>query len=288
MKLIYFSIAAALLFSCGTSTKEGEAMNDKDSVGKIADNVKVGAEVPNAKNIYVGDFVAAVYKQVKEMTSVNRITISIDEMVNGKIKGHSIVAGNNRPFEGTYAEDRGAFACEVKEPGDDKYDGAFSFVLKPDSQIIRGTWTANDKGLAVSARTYYLKQSTFRYDPQLQVDSTFVEQTLYNKTLDEDSEFERISDGILKVNASAQELRKEDIENLYKGDLEIVRNAIYARHGYSFKNRRMRYLFDKFVAWYIPLSTDVSKELTALELKNIELIKRYEKHAENYYDSYGR
>jgi hypothetical protein len=67
-----------------------------------------------------------------------------------------------------------------------------------------------------------------------------------------------------------------------------MRNAIYARHGYSFKNRQMRYFFDNFVDWYVPVSTNVQPQLTKLETANIALIKRYEKHAEKYYDSYGR
>jgi hypothetical protein len=38
----------------------------------------------------------------------------------------------------------------------------------------------------------------------------------------------------------------------------------------------------------MPVSTDVRNDLTDLEKKNIELIKRYEEHAEKYYDEYGR
>lgn len=75
---------------------------------------------------------------------------------------------------------------------------------------------------------------------------------------------------------------------MYKTDLEIIRNTIYARHGYSFKKRKIRTIFDRHLEWYIPFSIDVSKELTEIEQKNIALIKRYEKHAETYYDSFGR
>jgi len=38
----------------------------------------------------------------------------------------------------------------------------------------------------------------------------------------------------------------------------------------------------------MPVSTDVRAQLTDLEKKNIDLIKRYEEHAEKYYDEYGR
>jgi hypothetical protein len=74
---------------------------------------------------------------------------------------------------------------------------------------------------------------------------------------------------------------------MYKGDLEIIRNAIYARHGYSFKNRKMRYVFDQ-IDWYNPVHVDIRSDLTDLEKKNIDLLKRYEGHAVTYYDSFGR
>jgi hypothetical protein len=99
---------------------------------------------------------------------------------------------------------------------------------------------------------------------------------------------ELISEDAVKYNASADELKKEQVENMYKGDLEILRNAIYARHGYSFKGKRMRFIFDTYVNWYIPLYTDIRNELTELEKKNIDLLKRYEEHAQNYYDVFGR
>ena len=66
------------------------------------------------------------------------------------------------------------------------------------------------------------------------------------------------------------------------------RNSIYARHGYSFKNRKMRYFFDNYIDWYMPVNTDIRNSLTDIEKRNIELLKRYEEHAENYYDEYGR
>ena len=99
--------------------------------------------------------------------------------------------------------------------------------------------------------------------------------------------YEMITTDITNKNASTDLLSKEDVENLYQADLEVLRNSIYARHGYSFKNRRMRYVFT-YVDWYMPVSTDVRNELTDIEIKNIELIKRYEQHAEKYYDTFGR
>ena len=67
--------------------------------------------------------------------------------------------------------------------------------------------------------------------------------------------------------ASLVPLKGKDVENMYKADLEVMRNAIYARHRYSFKNLRMRLLFDNYVDWYMPVSTDVSSVLTELKIR---------------------
>ena len=82
-------------------------------------------------------------------------------------------------------------------------------------------------------------------------------------------------------------LKKADVENLKKGDLTIIRNTIYARHGYSFKNRPLRVFFDA-QPWYIPVHTDITTDFTDIEIKNIELLMSFEENAAEYYDSFGR
>lgn len=77
------------------------------------------------------------------------------------------------------------------------------------------------------------------------------------------------------INASVVKLQKKDIENMYAQEMEMVRNLIYARHGYIFKKPEYKSIFEK-VDWYIPVSDDVSKDLTELEIQNIEMLKRYE------------
>ena len=90
-----------------------------------------------------------------------------------------------------------------------------------------------------------------------------------------------------KYNASADVITKVQAANLKKADLFVLRNAIYARHGYSFKKPQLRMYFDQ-QSWYIPVSTDVRNELTGVEKKNIALLMRYEKNAKEYYDVFGR
>jgi hypothetical protein len=38
----------------------------------------------------------------------------------------------------------------------------------------------------------------------------------------------------------------------------------------------------------MPVSLNVENELTEIEKKNIDLLKRYENHADKYYDEFGR
>jgi hypothetical protein len=89
------------------------------------------------------------------------------------------------------------------------------------------------------------------------------------------------------MNASSKVLAKEEVENLKKGDLTIIRNSIYARHGYSFKNQPLRVFFDA-QSWYIPVHTNITSDFTEIEKQNIELLLRYEKNAAVYYDRFGR
>ena len=71
-------------------------------------------------------------------------------------------------------------------------------------------------------------------------------------------------------------LRKCDIIGLSKKELRIMRNWIYARHGYSFRSQDLINYFSKF-EWYHPKYSEVPyNSLTDIEQRNIELIKRYE------------
>lgn len=234
------------------------------------------------RGYYVGDFEASQMKNDKDPSYRNKINVSIDSVVGSKITGHSVVAGNSRPFVGTIRER----VVTAKEPGDDPYDGVFEFTLQPKGTRIDGSWTANDKKLAVTKRKYTLHKTAFRYDPHQKLDG-IGRGWVYSPGLEGSGRGEKLTADAYKFNASDTVLQSRDVENMYKRDLEVTRNAIYARHGYSFQNRDMRYFFDR-VSWYVPVSTDVTAQLTDLEKRNIELLKRYENHAASYYDRFGR
>lgn len=237
---------------------------------------------------YVGEFIAKEYNEESPYTYSNKITISVDSISVGKLFGHSIVAGNNRPFNGSIEYKNNSYSARVSEPGDDKYDGEFSFTIYPDSLKINGIWNSYKKDILVTKREYSLGKRDFVYNKENKIPEEKDWNTLYEQNPRFPDKIELISAEISKINASNTLLSKSDVENLYKGDLEIIRNSIYARHGYSFQNRKMRYFFDNEIDWYMPVTTDIRNELTETEKKNIDLLKRYEDHAESYYDSYGR
>jgi hypothetical protein len=60
-------------------------------------------------------------------------------------------------------------------------------------------------------------------------------------------------------------------------ELKVMRNEIYARHGYIFKTAKdMKNYFSK-QSWYTALHDDVSGLLSAAEKRNIQLIQQYER-----------
>jgi hypothetical protein len=190
-------------------------------------------------------------------TPPNKITIFIDQLDDDVIRGYSVCAGLDRPFSGTYNESDGKITATMKEPGDNKNDGVFEVVITRSPLSLTGKWTPNNA--AMQSREYTLTRQNFSYDPAA-------------------GQYPQ---------ASARLLTDDDVNNLLKDELRVMRNEIYARHGYSFKTKDMRLVFDN-KDWYMPISTDVRQKLTALEKKNEKTIKHFEKYADESYDDFGR
>jgi len=75
--------------------------------------------------------------------------------------------------------------------------------------------------------------------------------------------------------ASTRYLTEADLAGKSAEELKIIRNEIFARHGYIFTTPSMRDYFSK-QSWYKPTANDVNSMLTPIELANIALIKKYE------------
>lgn len=59
---------------------------------------------------------------------------------------------------------------------------------------------------------------------------------------------------------------EDDLAGLDAEELRILRNAIFAVHGYKFKSSELQEYFSKF-SWYEPLSNDVSGMMNSIEQK---------------------
>lgn len=320
-KNIFILIITLVIISCNSKIKDSESKIKIEKGTEIIEKKKIIEEMTpnditekkvktnsNNSEEILGSWIGYFKEDAKERYTEkgiyvdegfywnreNKINLSIDKIIDSLIIGHSVVAGNNRPFKGKLMN--GMF--HVKEPGDDKYDGEFKFTITEDK--LTGKWTAY-KNIDIKNRKYELTKKVFAYNPDIMLEqvkeyvdwNTFTEE----KTLEEydegefeewiTKEFASATKLIYTINASNTLLKKNDVENLKKGDLTIIRNTIYARHGYSFKNRPLRVFFDA-QSWYIPVHTDIKSEFTEIEKENIKLLLRYEKNAIEYYDYFGR
>ena len=268
----------------GADKKAETAKTKETSTNKVSNG--------NVLGYYMGGFTPVNFDEKNDVYHENKITISIDSLNKTTLMlyGHSIVAGNKRPFEGNYQVTDSGYVAKVDEPGDNRFDGSFKFTIKPTEKKMIGIWDAFKKDFSATSTKYKLDKKKFVYDPEEGLGDSFPYQKLYNSAKAKEyftrtGEF--LTADVIKVNASSQVIAKEEIANMHRGDLEVIRNSIYARHGYSFKTRKMLFVFNH-VDWYMPVSTDVRTQLTDLEKKNIALLKRYEKHSKRYYDSFGR
>lgn len=76
--------------------------------------------------------------------------------------------------------------------------------------------------------------------------------------------------------ASEKYLTSDYLSKFSKYDLKIMRNEIFARHGYIFQTDDLKDYF-KSQNWYTQSFNDVSSFLSNIEKSNIELIKNLEK-----------
>ena len=336
-KLIYFLTIALALTSCENDIKDTESIVEVEQGTEVVDSSplpELKGEVPEPIEYvqqedtvggligyWVGYFErnddggwekAIAADEGFVWNRQNKINISIDWINDTVVQGHSVVAGNDRPFTGTvkhYSNDSYygiGYLFNVVEPGDDKFDGEFTFEIvnteKNGYQLI-GTWEAYGD-IDIKQRKYTLEKRSFLYDPNqlLEHVSRYIEWENFTETKIEESgdyeegdeyytwiekEFATATEKIYEVNASNTLLIKEDVDNLKKGDLTIIRNTIYARHGYCFKNRPLRVFFDA-QPWYIPVHTNIRDEFTEIEKANIKLLLSYEENASEYYDYFGR
>ena len=306
MKKINLILLVLFIITACKNEKINQLESDEPIVEQSVEQSDLAEDVGLWFGLFVADSID--YDNENYYSSINRISILIQKITKDNlVEGFSVSAGNKRPFKGKLIKTDSTDYIVVNEPGDHKYDGTFKFNIAKNYDSIYGIWISKRKDLPVYSRKFNLKKTEFSYNPELilkpqifeydeGIEETYpVVDWFSNKTKKEEYDGEEYvinvnraaSDAIYKVNASTKKLTEKELKNLRKLDLEIIRNSIYARHGYSFSNKGVRQYFD-FVEWYVPLFTNVEDKITPIEKENIALLKRLEKYAEDHYDQFGR
>jgi hypothetical protein len=315
MKLFYFLICVSFLtISCKEAIKNDVKFVAEQSFEeiqfiepKVSNSLVVNIK-EDLLGYWVGDFNAnlsdeemdTIYGNEKYSNLITRkITFSIDEIKGDSIIGHSISAGNISPFKGVLFENTSGFTMTVDEFKKAKTDGNFSIQIKKTDSVMKGNWEAyKPSELMIYKRNFDLKKKLFVYDKEATLNNTFYntdksKNITITDTIDdevevyEDTEYFSTTQRLFEKNASNEELTSDFVSNLSKADIFILRNSIFARHGFAFRDKQLRVYFEQFY-WYMPVFGDVKDELTEIEKKNIDLLLRYEKNAEEYYDTFGR
>lgn len=223
------------------------------------------------------------------------ITISVDGISSDQVTGHMIVAGMIHFFSGKVEKDGPKYLFTAQTDGRDRFNAKLKLNVAEGDSVLSGSWKTTGKQ-NVMAYTNRLYKKAFHYSPaqelvpQLYTDYRKMK-TITTKLDDGKTELATgvftSTDDLFKYNTSSTLLTNEQAANLKKADIFLLRNSIFARHGYAFKKDQLSFYF-MIEPWYVPISTDVNNELTAIEKKNIEILTRYEKNAEGSYREYSR
>ncbi len=285
MNKIILVISLIFLISC---KKEAKFISKANNI----EDYEIEPNDPNKKvyGNWVGNFISKKVAKNNDFSKVNKINIVIQKIENGNAYGYILNAGKFSHWEGKVNTiSNGNLQFEVNESDKNNDNEKFSFVIQKDT--VLGSWSASNKKTDVKEKSFVLTKKQFAYNPKL-ILSKRVYIDFYTKI--KNSKNEEIMDtyrysesNISDLNASMKILKESELKNLKKLDLELIRNTIYARHGYSFKNIVYGQFFDH-QDWYVPVSDDISGNLTSIEKQNIKTLERFEKYATDNYEGFGR
>lgn len=293
------------------SCKKAEKATDSKLDAKTSQK-QIVEEKEYHKDLYgnwVGEFIDSDYNEHAVNTSEysNKINLTIKKITKLNVFGQTTIEGIVRPISGEILNNGNELSFDLKHPGDNSKDGTFNFKIEGDT--LTGTWKAFSESQPIQNRKFKLIKKEFKYNPKYMIPGyeeyqngeTDIEPfadyydpkeishkdpgndtIVYTNTF-----YRRASDIITKLNASTKVLTEKDLKNLKKLELEIIRNTIFARHGYSFKKKTYRQFFDP-VAWYVPISDNVANDLTKIENNNVKILQRFEKYATDNYDHFSR
>ena len=260
MRKFSFAIILLALFAACSNDKKTTADNntDEESSNAPVSDANQGSKTPNPEPLATPSPYEKLLGSYVGAFGDNKITLLITRADKDSVAGRSIVGGNDRPFTGTLVENENGYSMIGKEPGNDPNDGVFTInYLNTAPETISGSWKPNNT--KKPAKEYSLQRRAFQYRPEVGA----------------------------YPQASQRLLTPKGVENEMKEDLEFMRNEIFARHGFCFNRKHLRQQFEN-EDWYIPNTVNIKGFLTDIEKKNIEMIRRYEKYADEYGDEYGR
>src|SRR6476661_1145335 len=113
-KIFILLITVCFIASCAKVSDSSRISTDNSGGNPAIEGKAAQSEIAKSDDAkqnspvlgtYTGGFEASAFNEKKDYVYENRITISIDSISGELLTGHSIVAGNNRPFEGNFKMD---------------------------------------------------------------------------------------------------------------------------------------------------------------------------------------
>ncbi|WP_336938724.1 YARHG domain-containing protein [Acinetobacter modestus] len=165
------------------------------------------------------------------------------------VTGYSVLNGKQLNFNGKIKQTDSNYTLTLNEVGQGVDVGRFVLNYKGNTSPIEAQW---------SSATQTVKPKFFSLNAQ---------QCKYAK---EQGEF---------PDASLRLLKDADLQ-VPLGQLQYMRNEIYARHGYAFQNKKWAITFSQY-DWYMPCYLNVDARLTQIEKENVKRIKMVEPYAKD-------
>ena len=166
-----------------------------------------------------------------------------------EVTGYSVLSGKQLNFKGKIKQTDSNYTLSLNEVGQGVDVGRFVLNYKGNTSPIEAQW---------SSATQTVKPKFFSLNAQ---------QCKYAK---EQGEF---------PDASLRLLKDADLQ-VPLGQLQYMRNEIYARHGYAFQNKKWAITFSQY-DWYMPCYLNVDARLTQIEKENVKRIKMVEPYAKD-------
>lgn len=106
-----------------------------------------------------------------------------------------------------------------------------------------------------------------------------INDTLSDNTSSEDSDYtdEKIPKDAFLFPSDSVLITDEKLESLDDKTIDLIKNEIYARHGYIFTDRALKKYFETF-SWYKPNDDYSPKLLNQTEKANLKIIKKFQSH----------